>query len=78
MYPLQIALVRQNLDCLEWLLQNFACFWPTTLFDEWFKPIFLRQSGYFEPAYFRKMTTIMMRSNTCHAIFGNMASKKAR
>ena len=70
--------MRQNLDCVEWLLHHFACFWPTALIDDWFKPIFLKQSGHFEPAYFRKMVAIVLRSNTFHAIFGNMAPRKAR
>ena len=73
-----MALVKQNPEIFEWLMNNCSNYWPQTLFDEWFKPIFLTQYNFFDPEYFNKITTIVMRSETMLSFYGNLSFKKQR
>ena len=73
-----MALVKQHPEIFEWLLNKFSCFWPATIFDEWFKPILLTQQHFFEPEYLQKMVQVVLQSRTMVCFFGNMSFKKQR
>ena len=40
-YLLQVALVKRHVGCLAWLLDRYSCYWPKSLFEDWFKPLLL-------------------------------------
>jgi len=75
LFLLQMSLVKQRIHIFEFLLEEYAGFWPKNLFEDWFQRK-LTENKLFTQEQFLEVIRIYFRSKTAKSLFSAMTYKK--
>lgn len=77
-FLLQIAMVKQRLKILEYLLNEFSQFWPKNLFEEWFHQKLIQNNQLYSQDNFLEIIRIFFRSATAKSLLSCLTFKKQK